>query len=52
MIRSLFYIILVLFLLRALRSLWSGIVEGLNQPEHHARNAVRDSVRFHVEIRS
>ncbi len=32
MVRIVFYIVLLLFVLRAVRSLWSGIIEGLNQP--------------------
>ena len=30
--RILFYIVLLLIVFRALRSLWGGILEGLNQP--------------------
>jgi YHS domain-containing protein len=30
--RIIFYIVLLLFIFRALRSLWGGILEGLNQP--------------------
>jgi YHS domain-containing protein len=32
MVRLVFYVIVLIFLARALRSLWGGIVEGLNQP--------------------
>ena len=32
MYRLIFYVILLVLLARALRSLWGGIVEGLNQP--------------------
>ena len=32
MIRIVFFVILFLFVARALRGLWGGILEGLNQP--------------------
>src|SRR5262245_42769803 len=32
MLRLVFFAILLIFIARALRSLWGGIVEGLNQP--------------------
>ena len=32
MLRLVFFAILLIFVARALRSLWGGIVEGLNQP--------------------
>ena len=31
MVRVIFYAVLIIFILRAARSLWKGIVEGLNQ---------------------
>ena len=30
--RLIFYVVLLIFIIRALRSLWGGIVEGFNRP--------------------
>jgi len=46
MFRLLFYAVLLILLARALRSLWRGILEGLNQPANARGNAAIPGVHM------